>query len=446
MKKIDFLIRYEHKVRELESIMLIRTELERRGYTVAFEANYEYKKVELHNPKVLIIPSLYSDANIMRDLAKYGLKKKIANLLWEQLIGQRDEDSPNCSHNVVGLGQKAITFCWGRRIKDRIVKGGVPDANAKIVGQLNTDLLRPAFVNSLNKKDELACQFNLDTNKKWVLFISSFAYSELDDIQVNLFLKEYGHDNFNYMVNLSNGSRAIILQWFESVLIEHPNDIIIYRPHPDEARKSKILKDMESKYPNFRVISELALKHWLNAADKVYNWYSTGLVDAVILRKPFRLLRPIKIRREDDYKIYYDAKQIQTEKEFLADYEDLSHQNIIDRELFNSYYYIPERFVYQKVCDILQDMIETNKYDVRYSFMEYCKFGYARMHYVIRHFYIIDYMIRKLSFIPFIKKRIINSEKRKNILKDGYDKNVASQTDIDEIYSRIKPVIYGQKV
>lgn len=439
--KVDFLIRYEHKVRELETIMLIRTELERRGYTVAFEANYEYKKVELYNPKVLIIPSLYSDVNIYGDIAKYGLKKKIANLLWEQLIGQRDEDSPNCTHNVTGLGQKAITFCWGQQTKDRIVKGGVQESNAKVVGQLNTDLLRPPFSNLLITKEELAQRYNLDFRKKWVFFISSFAYSELDEIQTNLFLKEYGRENLEYMVNLSNESRAIILKWFEKILVKYPNNIIIYRPHPDEARKSQVLKDMESKYPNFRVISELALKHWLNASDKIYNWFSTGLIDAIVLNKPFRLLRPIKIRQEDDYKIYYDAKQITTEDEFLLDYKNMDYQNILDKDLFSSYYYMPKGFVYLDVCDILQDMIESEKYDIHYSWNEFWRFGKLRIKRKIKDFI---YPLKPLySRLPYFKKRPDKYAKYKEVLVQGYEKNVATQEDINEIYNRIKPIIYG---
>lgn len=441
-KKVDFLIRYEHKVRELETIMLIRTELERRGYSVAFEANYDYKNIELYDPKVLVIPSLYNDANIKGDIAKYGLKKKIANLLWEQLIGQRDEDSPNCSHNVTGLGQKAITFCWGQQTKDRIVKGGVPESNAKVVGQLNTDLLRPPFSNSLTTKKELAQRYNLDCNKKWVFFISSFAYSELDDLQINLFLNEYGQENLDYMVNLSNESRAIILKWFEKVLIQNPDDIIIYRPHPCEARKSQVLKDMEAKYSNFRVISELALKHWLNASDKIYNWFSTGLIDAVVLNKPFRLLRPIKIRKEDDYKIYYQAKQITSEEQFLLDYKNLDCQKILDDDFFGSYYYIPKSFVYKNVCDVLQDMIETNKYDIHYSWDEFCKFGKLRIKRKIIDFL---YPLKPLyTRLPYFKKRQEIYAKLKDVLIQGYEKNVATQEDIDEIYSRIKPIIYGQ--
>lgn len=440
-KKIDFLIRYEHKVRELESIMLLRVELERRGYSVAFEANYDYMKKESYDPMVLVIPSLYSDANIKDDIARYGLKKKIANLLWEQLIGQRDEDSPHCSHNVIGLGQKAITFCWGQQTKERIIKGGVPEFNAKVVGQLNTDLLRPPFSNNLISKEELAQSYNLDIDKKWMLFVSSFAYSELDELQVNLFLKEYGQDNLDYMVNLSNESRSIILNWFEKVLIQHPDHIIIYRPHPDEARKSQVLKDMEAKYHNFRVISELALKHWISASDKLYNWYSTGLIDALVLNKPYRMLRPIKIRREDDYKIYYDAKHITTEGEFLSDFLNLEQQDILDKELFNSYYYMPKDFVYMTVCDVLQEIIETNKYDIHYSLSELWKFGKMRL---LRK--IVDdlqYFKPIYARLPYFRERQERYAKSRDILMQGYDKNVASQADIDEIYSRIKPIIYG---
>ena len=57
--KVDFLFRYEHKVRELETIMLLKLELERRGYSVAFVGNYDYKQKDNYQPKVLISPAIY---------------------------------------------------------------------------------------------------------------------------------------------------------------------------------------------------------------------------------------------------------------------------------------------------------------------------------------------------------------------------------------------------
>ena len=50
-EKVDIVIRYEHKVRELESIMLLKIEMERRGYSVAFVANYDYKNKKHSNCK-----------------------------------------------------------------------------------------------------------------------------------------------------------------------------------------------------------------------------------------------------------------------------------------------------------------------------------------------------------------------------------------------------------
>ena len=71
-KKVDFLIRYEHKVRDLESIMLIRTELERRGYSVAFMCNYEYDRQDRYQDKVLVSPAIYSEANLIGDFKNHG--------------------------------------------------------------------------------------------------------------------------------------------------------------------------------------------------------------------------------------------------------------------------------------------------------------------------------------------------------------------------------------
>lgn len=449
-QKVDFLIRYEHKVRELESIMLIRTELERRGYTVAFVCNYEIFDAEQthYDPTVVVSPAIYGDDNIIGEIVKYRFNRKFANLLWEQLIGVVDEEDPHCTHNVTGTGQKAITFCWGKQTHDRIVRGGVPAEKAKIVGQLNLDLLRPAFRNTLLSKAELARRFNLDIDKRWMLFISSFAYCELDSIQQRLVIEALGEDYVKQFTQLSHNSRDEILRWFEAALTNHPNDIIIYRPHPDEARKSQVLKDMEAKYPNFRVISDLALKHWMNASDKVYNWYSTGLVDVTVLGKPFRLLRPCHIDRRFDYRIYLDAEKITTQEDFLNDYDDMTCRKVLNDEVFNSYYYIPKTFTYMEVCDILENMYKTDKYDMHFSFADYLKFAKVIIGELKGK--IAKPMIPILIHIPgFDGKLRARMEGRKTYaetIRSGRDKNVATEQDIREVYDRIKPVIYGQQV
>lgn len=439
---VDIVIRYEHKVRELESIMLIRMEMERRGYSVAFTANYDYKSTIRYNPKLIVSPAIYWEDTLLSDLKEYGLKRKIANLLWEQLIGIKEEESINCSHNITGAGQKAIAFCWGQRTQSRLVKAGMPIKNTKVVGQINTDFLRGPLSATIMTKEQLAMQFGLNKNARWNLFVSSFAYCELDELQKELIIKVCGEKYLNEFTEISNISRIEILKWFEEVLNYYPNDIFIYRPHPDEAKKSVVLKDLELKYKNFFVISELAVKHWVNASDMIYNWYSTGIVDAIILNKPYRILRPIVIPKEYDYRLFYNAVHIKSLSEFKEDYPSLEIKDIVDKKLYSEYYYIPERYVYKEICDTLEDMLNTRKYDIKYTINEKISFGMQ---------YIKTLFIRRLSFVkPLLRKlhifesRLNKSAFIRETLEKGYKKNVASKEEIDALYIKLKPIIYNE--
>lgn len=71
-QKVDFLIRYEHKIRELESVMLLKLELERRGYTVGLVCNYEHRHD--YEPKVLIVPAGYYTEHFMYEMCKYSIR------------------------------------------------------------------------------------------------------------------------------------------------------------------------------------------------------------------------------------------------------------------------------------------------------------------------------------------------------------------------------------
>ena len=44
---LDFLFLYEHVVREYESLLLLKAELEKRGYTVAIHQLLDRKKLKL---------------------------------------------------------------------------------------------------------------------------------------------------------------------------------------------------------------------------------------------------------------------------------------------------------------------------------------------------------------------------------------------------------------
>lgn len=441
MKKIDFLIRYEVKARELESIMLLKLELERRGYTVGLVGNYEQRFD--FEPKVLIVPACYNTGNIMYEICKYKIRK-IANLQWEQVFVSHNEDNPESRLNVYGYGRKILHLLWGERSRIRLRNSGQNISHTEITGCVNTDLIRDKFKKLLLTKKELADRYNLDVNKKWCLFVSSFSFCNLSPLQINLVKQELGVDYYNYFKKLSDDSRNSIVQWFQKALNDHPDTIIIYRPHPEEQNDQQLIK-MAQDYPNFYVIFDLAMKHWVNACDKIYNWDSTGQVDVMLLRKPYRFLRPIKIKEEFDYKLFIGIDSIKNEQAFLNDFSNMEYKEIIDKNLFDSYYYIPQNYIYQNMCDILEQMLKTDKYDIKLNLKEWmyvealtCK---IRLMDVLKK--IIGnalYMRIKHTFKPVTSFEI---DYQKTI-ETCYSRNTATPKEIEEVESRLKPLIYEQ--
>ena len=447
-KKVDFVFRYEHKVREIESLMLLRLELERRGYTVDFVGNYEYDRRDFSQPRVFIAPAVYTDGQLQGDILRYGMLKKIANLQWEQLIGVKEEEYPHGFHNIVGLGQHIITFCWGKRSHDRFVNTGVDKNKVPVVGQINTDLLRQPFNMLLLTKQQLGQKYQIDSQKKWYLFISSFAYCEMDQFQAKLAKEALGDDGFNEFARVSYESRDAILDWFEKKLVSTPHTIIIYRPHPDETERCQRLKDMAEKYSNFRVIPSEAMKHWVNACDKIYNWFSTGVVDVIVMGKPLRMLRPVHIPEYLDYRLMIDAHSISNQNEFDDDFEDTTMKEVIDKQMFEPYYHLSSEPVYKSICDILVEMLKTKRYDIKYTNAERIKWiRILAAKYIKRIIEITFLRVLPKRFYPQAYKKLLKDrEERTQMLKDGYKKNVASQEEIAYFSELYRPLIYGEEV
>ena len=83
---IDVMILYEHKNREMESILLLKHELMRRGYKVRLKSVFELKQIRyfLEKPKVIVCPYLYSDVELHKYIYEvFGSADKIMNLQWE---------------------------------------------------------------------------------------------------------------------------------------------------------------------------------------------------------------------------------------------------------------------------------------------------------------------------------------------------------------------------
>ena len=83
---LDFLILYEHTVREYESDLLLKLELERRGYKVEIRQLLDPKHLRLFRrdkPEVLVASCMYDNEAINSHVYNnIGVCNKIVNLHW----------------------------------------------------------------------------------------------------------------------------------------------------------------------------------------------------------------------------------------------------------------------------------------------------------------------------------------------------------------------------
>ena len=123
---LDFLILYEHTVREYESDLLLKLELERRGYKVEIRQLLDPKYRRLFRedkPEVLVASCMYDNEAINSHVYNnIGRCNKIVNLHWEQMLSDTQEEGD--WFNMNGNAKKCIQTCWGKRTAARLQADG----------------------------------------------------------------------------------------------------------------------------------------------------------------------------------------------------------------------------------------------------------------------------------------------------------------------------------
>ena len=193
---LDFLILYEHTVREYESDLLLKLELERRGYTVRIRQLLDAKDLRLFGkdkPEVLVASCMYDNEAINSHVYNnIGRCNKIVNLHWEQMLSDTQEEGD--WFNMNGNAKRCVQTCWGKRTAARLQAHGMDAKNTPVTGAVMMDFLRPEFKGYFKDKETLCKEFGLDPAKQLHLYISSFGYASMTDQEVAELSKMAGTD------------------------------------------------------------------------------------------------------------------------------------------------------------------------------------------------------------------------------------------------------------
>ena len=438
MKKTDILIVYETKVRELESICLLKCELERRGLSVAIVNTWNEifgEEKHRYKAKVVVTPSMYTDG--IYDFVKsfcYNVPK-VVNLQWEQIgpVGDRSKD--DAWYILKGMAKQCVNICWGENTYNRLLKkAGIDEKHLCLGGHLALDFSRPVLSGYYESKESLLPRYGLPLDKKINLFISSFSYVNLPEtLEKQSLFSEV--DKFKLA---SVQSFQGVLQWFDRFLSSHDDQIIVYRPHPSEAN-NPALTDLRNKYPEkLFVISELSVKQWILVSDKVYTWYSTSSAEAYAFHKPIGILRPVEIPPECETELLEEATKITGYEEFEQSfYSDISSS--LDSKVFEKYYDFGEVPSYIRVSDAIEQVYRDDAYLIhdmrkkeRQKPMIVIKTG------------IVSFLTKLAAILPESWHFLDRFRKKKEL--DEYTlgrmkANEASKEEIDEICAKINDLI-----
>ena len=388
---LDFLILYEHTVREYESDLLLKLELERRGYTAEIRQLLDRKKLKYFTwkkPKVLISSCMYDNEAINSHVYNnIGRCDKIVNLHWEQMLSDTQEAGD--WFNMNGNAKKCVQTCWGRRTADRLIAHGMEEKNTPVTGAVMMDFLRPEFAGYFKSKEQLCAEHGLDPAKKLHLYISSFGYASMTDAEVKE-LSEMAGTDFSGFAATNRVSMAETLDWFDRYLADHPEVELVYRRHPSEWN-SPALADLAKKRPNFHVIFSDSVKQWIVAADSISIWMSTAIAEVYMAGKSCHILRPVPIEHEYDPVIYKDAHYVTSYEEFCAAMADPFPPFPIKREVIEGYFDPSPVPAYRRMADLLEDVYKNPPRDEpmgegftpHFNLLKYC--ALAGVYFLYRH-------------------------------------------------------------
>lgn len=363
MKAPDFLILYEHTVREYESDLLLKLELERRGYSAQIRQLLDPKILRwvfgpaAARPKVLVASCMYDNAALNSHVYNnVGRCDKVVNLHWEQMLSDTQEEGD--WFNMNGNAKRCVQTCWGARTAARLQAHGMSPKNTPVTGAVMMDFLRPEFNGYFKDKAALCQEHGLDPAKRLHLYISSFGYASMNGDEVAELSKMAGTD-FTGFAKTNRESMQKTLQWFDDYLAAHPGVELVYRRHPSEWN-SPALQALAAKRPNFHVIFADSVKQWIVAADDISIWMSTAIAEVYMAGKSCCILRPQPIEHEYDPVIYKGAEYITDYAAFAAALDRAAVGEAppfpIKKEVIEGYFDPSPLPAYKRMADLLEDV------------------------------------------------------------------------------------------
>lgn len=421
-KKAKITIVIELYKREMVSVLLLKIELEKRGYKVEIKRKSE--DISVYSCDMLIVPNGYRTSGYVDYRYRFNCVSGVMlNLQWEQLSSRYEEN--NNKWTSEGEAKKLVYLCWGKNRINKLLEAGVEKKNLEIVGPIHTDVMREQFDSIWDTKKEISKHYGLDKTKKWILFISSLTFATKKSVFMNSAKKLINYIDYDERQTTEEKTQKEIIDWLLKVCADDNNLTVIYRPHPTEVKSPALEKARRYGGDRFRIISDLDLKQWIKVSDVLALWNSTSAIECSMSGKKCIILRPYELDRNEEYILYDQAIMAKTYTEFCDQlYSDKYNEFPIKRNMLEEYYDIQKTPTYIRICNIVEKVLRDD------SYKHYEKnFRFKRVVYLIRRGIIFKLLLKRIYCFTFkcCGIKIRNDKIRNKFFVDSWENSVVER-------------------
>lgn len=311
------LILIEHVARELESAVLMKYFFEKKSYKVIIDSiKFHKEKVVLkYNPDIIIVPWAYTnkEVDLFRSFRKKNKKVIILNMHHEQISNDGSDSFIIPQQDA----KEILHLSWGNNFTDKLLMNRCSSDTILTCGNPRLDFYKKDLIRISDTKFNIAKKYNLDENKKWVLFIAnSFHLWTEEQIRVNL---DKGVDIEEQLI-CSINNRKDFLKYIDKYLTENDDVEVIYRPHPSFAHIEENLEEINNiskKHQNFKCISKHSIRDWILNCDLSISFHSTSVIESCVANKEFYLMRSYELSKDKDYRFFNNYEYV------IRNYDDL---------------------------------------------------------------------------------------------------------------------------
>ncbi len=419
--KIKITIVIELYKREMVSVLLLKIELEKRGYQVEIKRKSE--DISISACDMLIIPNGYRTSGYLDYRYRFNcVSGKMMNLQWEQLSSRYEEK--NNKWTSEGEAKKLVYLCWGENRIKQLSEVGVKKKNLEIVGPIHTDVMREQFDYVWYSRNEISKCYNIDKTKNWLLFISSLTFASQKSVFMNSAKKLIDYIDYNERQVTEEKTQKEIINWLIKACADDDNLIVIYRPHPTEVNSPALEKARRSGGDRFRIISDLDLKQWIKVSNVLLLWNSTSAIECCMSGKKCIILRPYELNKNEEYILYDDAVMAKTYSEFCEQLYNDMHEFPIKKNMLDEYYDIKNEPTYIRICNIVEKVLRDDSYKHYEK-----KFHIKRMVYLVRRGIILKLFFKWVYCFLFkhIGFKIRNNKIRERFFVDSWENSVVER-------------------